>query len=155
LGPTVRVPVIVATMAATILANMLGDRNIWSAVVFATCNAGEAVLVAWLIERYFGLQFSLDRLRNVLGLLAAAIAGTAVSGVGGTLGYLLFHSSAAPAATIWHHWFTSDALGIITVAPLLIGLVAVGRDLPSRAEVIEGSAALAMLVVLNVLHIMA
>ena len=58
-------------MAATIAANLLGDRNIWSAIVFALCNAGEAVLVAALIEKHFGSLFSLDRPRNVIGLLAA------------------------------------------------------------------------------------
>ena len=47
-------------MAATIAANLLGDRNILSAIVFAVCNAFEAVLVAGLIERYFGLPFRLD-----------------------------------------------------------------------------------------------
>ena len=58
----------------------------------------------------------------MLGLLAAAIVGTAVSGVGGTAGYVLFQGSTTPALTIWYHWFASDALGILTVAPLLIGL---------------------------------
>ena len=53
----------------------------------------------------------------------AIIRALAVSGVGGTLGYLLFHQSTATALTIWHHWFTSDAIGIIAVAPLLIGFV--------------------------------
>ena len=86
LGPRARWPVVVGTMAATIVANLFGDRNLWSAVLFALCNAGEAVLAAWLIERYFGSDFRLGRLRNVLGLFAAAIAGTAVAAVGGTLG---------------------------------------------------------------------
>ena len=48
LGPAARVPVILGTMAATILANILGDRNVWSALVFAACNAGEAVLVVFV-----------------------------------------------------------------------------------------------------------
>ena len=55
LGPRARWPVVVGTMAATIVANLFGDRNLWSAALFALCNAGEAVLTAWLIERYFGL----------------------------------------------------------------------------------------------------
>src|ERR1043165_2500555 len=46
LGPRARIPVILGAMGATIVANLLGDRNIWSAIVFALCNAGEAVLVA-------------------------------------------------------------------------------------------------------------
>src|ERR1700687_4833995 len=72
LGPGARWPVAAGTMAATIVANLLGDRNLWSAVVFALSNAGEALLTAWLIERYLGSGFGLDRLRHVLGLLAAA-----------------------------------------------------------------------------------
>ena len=44
LGAKARLPVIVGVMAATIAANLLGDRNIPSSVVFAACNAFEAVL---------------------------------------------------------------------------------------------------------------
>ena len=145
LGPGARLPVAVGAMAATIVANLLGDRNIWSAIVFALCNAGEAVFVAGMIEFYLGSSFSLGSLRHVLGLLAAAILGTAVSGIGGTVGYVLFHSSTTPVLTIWYHWFASDALGIVTVAPLLIGLVSAARDPPPRSEVIEGAVALGAL----------
>ena len=57
LGRDARWPVAVGTMVATIVANLTGDRTVWSALVFALCNAGEALLAAWLIERYFGLEF--------------------------------------------------------------------------------------------------
>jgi PAS domain S-box-containing protein len=153
-GPPARWPVVAGAMAATLIANLLGDRTIWSAIVFAVCNAGEAVIVAALIERYFGADFDLGRLGHVLGFLAAVVAGTAISGIGGTLGYVLFHSSTAPALTIWYHWFTSDALGIITVAPLLIGLVAAARDPVPRHEIIEGSTALATLTLLSAVAIL-
>jgi signal transduction histidine kinase len=145
LGSGARLPVIAGTMAATVTANLLGDRNIGSAIVFALCNAGEAMLVAALIERHFGASFSLDKPRNVFGLLAATIVGTAISGIGGTTGFELFHGSPAPVLTIWHHWFASDALGIITVAPLLIGLAQAVRDPPPRSEVFEGAVVLAIL----------
>ena len=56
-------------MVATIVANLMGDRNLVSSMIFAVCNAGEVLLTAGLIERYFGWPFSLDRLRHVLGLL--------------------------------------------------------------------------------------
>jgi integral membrane sensor domain MASE1 len=147
LGPSARWPVIAGAMAATIVANLVGDRTIWSALFFAVCNAGEAVIVAGLVERYFGRAFSLGRLRHVLGLFAAAIVASAISGVGGAIGFL-FHSSTAPALTTWQHWFTADALGVVTVAPLLIGLASSLNDPPSRREFIEGIAALAILVVL-------
>jgi PAS domain S-box-containing protein len=77
-------------------------------------------------------------------LLAAAVA-AAISGIGGTLGYVWFHSSLAPLGSIWEHWFASDALGIVAVAPVLIGFASLHRNPPSRAELIEGGAALALL----------
>src|ERR1700686_2020999 len=58
LWPSARGPGAAGAMAATIVANLLGDRTIWSAIVFAVCNAGEAVLVAGIIEFYFGSSFS-------------------------------------------------------------------------------------------------
>jgi signal transduction histidine kinase len=137
LGPRARWPVVVGTMAATIAANLFGDRNLWSSVLFALCNAGEAVLAAWFIERYFGPGFRLGKLRNVLGLFAAAIIGTAASGIGGAVTFKLFHNASAVLAT-WQHWVASDGLGIITVAPLLIELASSSRDRMSRSELIEG-----------------
>jgi len=147
LGSRALLPVVAGTMAATVAANLLGDRNVLSAMVFALANAVEAGLVAALIERYFGPLFSLDRLRNVIGLLAAAIVATAISGIVGTLGFGIFHTSPASFATIWQHWLLSDALGIVTIAPLLIGLRAAVLDPPPHSEVTEGAAVLVMLII--------
>src|SRR5260221_668772 len=68
LGPRARLPVAAGAMAATIVANLMGDRTLFSAVVFGLCNAGEALLTAWLIERYFGLGSSFFCRRNFGGL---------------------------------------------------------------------------------------
>src|SRR6516225_10657858 len=144
IGPNVRWPVVIGTMAATIIANLLGDRNISSSIVFAICNAGEALLAASVIERSFGFPFDLDRLRHVLGLLGAAILATAVSGIGGALGFALFHESTGSIFATWQNWFASDALGIITIAPLVIGLASAAREPPTRSETIEGLVALAL-----------
>jgi signal transduction histidine kinase len=149
LGPRARWPVVVGTMVATIAANLSGDRNLWSAVLFALCNAGEAMLTAWLIGHYFGPDFRLSKLRNVLGLAAAAITATAVSGIGGALAFKLFHSTTTPILTIWQHWFASDGLGIITVAPLLIELGWASRDRPSLSELVEGALAVAALALVS------
>jgi integral membrane sensor domain MASE1 len=74
LGRDARLPVAGGAMVATIIASLMGDRNVWSATVLAFCNVGEALLAAWLIERYFGSGFTLGRLRSVLGLVAATAA---------------------------------------------------------------------------------
>jgi len=67
LGRTARIPIVIATMVATIAANMLGDRNLASAIMFAACNAAEAVIVAAVVERFSGPSNPLVRLRRVLG----------------------------------------------------------------------------------------
>lgn len=152
-GPHARWAVVAGTMVATIVANLLGDRNLLSSMVFAVCNAGEALLTAGLIERFFSSPFNLDRLRHVLGLLGAAIIATAVSGIGGTLGFALFHGAPASSFVTWQNWFASDALGIITIAPLIIGLASATREPPARNETIEGLVALASLVVMSVIVI--
>ena len=35
LGPAARLPVVIGIVGATIAANLLGDRNVWSSMVFA------------------------------------------------------------------------------------------------------------------------
>jgi PAS domain S-box-containing protein len=149
LGPRARLPVAAGAMAATIVANLMGDRTFFGAVVFGLCNAGEALLAAWLIERYFGLGFNLGKLSHVLGMLVCATVATAVSGIGGTAGFLYFHGTSAPILTIWQHWFASDALGIITVAPLIVEVASAARQPPTRRGLVEGVAALVALVILN------
>jgi PAS domain S-box-containing protein len=151
LGPAARWQIATGAMGATIVANLIGGRTFGASIVFALCNAGEALLCAALIERYFGPQFGLDRLRNVLGLLMGAIIATAASGIGGALAFKYLEHSTAPILTTWHHWFASDALGILTVAPLLIGIAAAVRDPPTQGELVEGSTALAVLALMGAL----
>jgi PAS domain S-box-containing protein len=138
LGRAARLPVASGVIVATIIANLMGDRSVWNATASALWNAGEALLAAWLVERYFGSSFTLDRLRNLLGLLAAAVVATAASGIGGMASFKLFDSPTAPMWTTWQHWFVSDSVGIITVAPLMIGLAKALREPPPRNEILEG-----------------
>src|SRR5215468_10065570 len=135
---TVRWSVVVGVIAATIAANLTNDRTIWASGAFALCNAGEALLVAWLVKRYVGRDFSLARIRHVAVFLGAAAVGTAISGVAGMLAYKLLHSPDVPALITWRHWFASDAMGIITVAPLMIWLVPVMRVPTPRGRLVEG-----------------
>ncbi|MGA7939156.1 MAG: hypothetical protein WCA43_04550, partial [Bradyrhizobium sp.] len=76
LGSALRWPVVVGVVAATIAADLLGDRNIWNSVFSAVANAGEAVIVAGLIHRYCRSPFELKELREVLALFGATAVGT-------------------------------------------------------------------------------
>src|SRR4029077_15212166 len=111
LGGAAPLPVVAGVVAATVAANLLGDRNIWSALVFALANATEAMLIALVIERYFAVPFALDQLRRVIGFVAAAILGCTVSGILGLWGYVFFHQSSASPAIIWYHSLAFDEIG--------------------------------------------
>ena len=136
LGPGARLPVAAGTIVASVPGNFLGSWSLGTSIVFALCNACQVLLMAGLIERYFGSAFSINSLRQVLGLVAAAIVGTVVAAIGGTAGVVFIEGSTAPALTIWLHWLTSKVPGIVAVAPLLIGLVSAARDPPSRSEIV-------------------
>jgi PAS domain S-box-containing protein len=145
LGPAARLPVAAAVATATIVANLTGDRNLPAAIVFALCNAGEATLIAVLIGRQHGPRFAVDSLSRVLGFFLATVVATALSGVGGAAGFVLFHGSEAPVLTTWFNWFASDALGVVAVAPLVIGIVRILEDPPDLGKLVEGVCILAVL----------
>ena len=151
LGSAARVPVAVGVMAATMLAGLTGDRiGLPAAVVFAMCNAGEALLIAWLIERHHGSGFSLDTLPRVLGFFLATGISTAASGVAAAAAFAIFHITDAPVVTTWLHWLASDTFGVMAVAPLAIGIVHSLRNPPDLAQVAEGACSLAVLAVASV-----
>jgi signal transduction histidine kinase len=144
-----RWPVAVGVTLATIAIHQLTADPLWAGTALGLSNAAEALITAELIELYFGTNFQFDRVVQVLGLLVAAIIGTVISGIGGAVTYRLFNGPSAGLLTTWQHWFASDAIGIIAVAPLVIGLAAALRQPPPRSELIEGAIALAALAVMT------
>jgi PAS domain S-box-containing protein len=149
LGPSVRLPVAAAVAIATTLSNLTIARNAWLATAFGLVNAGQALLTAWLIERWFGRAFKLEDVPQVLGFLVATAVGAAMAAFGAAVAVSLAEPTAS-APTVWRLWFASCSLGIITFAPLLIGLAEAVRELPARRELIEGTVGLVTLAVLNV-----
>jgi len=154
LGPRSRWPVAAGVTVATIVIHLLIADPLWAGAALGLSNAAEALITAALITRYFGTDFSIGRLRQILGLFLAAIVGTAVSGLGGAVTYRVFSGPSAEMLTTWQHWFASDAIGIVIVAPLVIGLTAAVRQPPPRSEIIEGTAALAALAVMTAIAIL-
>src|SRR6476661_2949795 len=139
LGPRARWPVFAGVMVATIANHLIIHDPLWAGVAFGLSNGAEALITAGLIHHYFGAGFNLGRIRHVVGLLAAAVVATTVSGVGGAVSYRLMRGASASILDSWQHWFASDLTGIIAVAPLVVGLAAVVRRPSPRSEVIEGT----------------
>jgi signal transduction histidine kinase len=153
LGPRARWPVSAGVTAATVAVHQLIADPLWAGIALGLSNAAEALITAGLLVRYFGADFSLGRLRAVVGLLLAAIVGTAISAIGGAVTYRLFQGPSATMLTTWQDWFASDVIGIIIVAPLTIGLPAAIRQPPPRSELIEGAVALLALALMTAIAI--
>jgi C4-dicarboxylate-specific signal transduction histidine kinase len=145
LGSRARWPVVSGVIVAVVADHLIMVDPLRVGIVFALSDAAETLIIAGLIECYFGTEFSLDRLRHVLGMLAAAVIGTCVSGIGGVTASVLLRSPTVPILTIWAHWVAANTIGFIAVAPLLIGLAAALRQRTRSSELFEGAAALTAL----------
>jgi PAS domain S-box-containing protein len=149
IGVGARLPVVGGVAIASVAASLLSGQNLAAATIFSLCNAGQALLVAGLIERRFGSDFRLESLSSVVGFIVAGVAGPALSAIPATAGFILFHSSDAPILTTWLNWLASDALGVIMVGPLFIGLGALRHDRPEKWELVEGILTLAALALMS------
>lgn len=151
LGPKSRLPIAAGVVAASIVVYLMEGGNAWSAPAFALCNAGEVVLAAWLLERWFGPGIKLEDLSQVLGLFLAAGIGAGLAAVAATAASVLFGQSMAQPFTTWHLWFAAHALGVVTVAPVLIGLTPASRQGLEARELTEGAVALVAVAVASAL----
>jgi PAS domain S-box-containing protein len=136
-GPRARPGLVIGVVVGNVAANLMSDRSILTSLFGGFCSAGEAVLAAWLLERWFGRAFTFGDLRRVTGFLVAAGLATAASAVGGAATMTLLHT-AASYWDVWRAWFLSGWVGIVVVAPFVIALGHLWREPPPRRLWIEG-----------------
>jgi integral membrane sensor domain MASE1 len=142
-GSRARWPVIAGVFIGAFLVPLVVlERGIWLSTIFATCDVAEPIIIAGFIARYFGDDFALDQLRKVIGFLGAAIAGAIPSSFGGAVASRLFVGPETEILMTWLDWWSEVAVGVVTVAPVIIGFSAALREPPPRSEWIEGSAGL-------------
>jgi PAS domain S-box-containing protein len=149
LGPNARMPVAVGVALALIASSLMIGRNPWLTLSFVVISVGQVLLTAWLIERWFGRVFNLDDASQVLGFLTASTLAAVIGAVGAAMALSFAEPTAFPPH-VWRIWFASCLIGMVTVAPLLIGLCAAVRELPTRRELIEGGVGLVALAALSV-----
>jgi len=116
-GRSALVPLAIGVMVGTVVATVLSDRSLATAVFKGFCYVTEPVIVAWLLARWFGPAFSFQDLRRVSGFLAAAVMAAAITGIGGAATITLLHTT-APFWDAWRAWSLADGVGILVVAPL-------------------------------------
>jgi len=112
-------------------------------------NTLEVVVAALILRRLAGRRPAMDRVGNVLALVAAAAIGTAISATFGATSLRL--GSVIPAGDfveVWRTWWLSDFSGALVVTPLVLTWAVYGLERLSRRELVEGAALLVVLVLL-------
>jgi signal transduction histidine kinase len=105
-----------------LLANVTSNEPLATACGIAVGNTVEGLVGAWLLHRIVGFRASLERLRDVLGLVI--LAGAASTMLSATIGVTsLCLGGVQPWGTygwLWWLWWLGDATGAVLVAPLLL-----------------------------------
>ena len=122
MGREARVSIAAAVALTTLIANLATRSGPGAGVVLALCNALECLAVAWIVERLDPDVARLERLRSFIVFMFAALAGSALAAVPAALALRSFGLSQSSLSDLWFVWFKSDAMGIVTIAPLLITL---------------------------------
>jgi signal transduction histidine kinase len=112
-------------------------------------NTLAVVLAAVLLRRLTGGRAALERVVDVLALVACAVAAAAVSAAfGPTSLWLGDVVSTGELGRVFRTWALSDASGVLVVAPVVLTWAARGRAGMGRRAAIEGAVVLTVLVVL-------
>jgi signal transduction histidine kinase len=91
------------------------------ALGLALGNTLEALVGAYLLNRFFKFHPAIDRIQDVVGLIVVSLFATTVSATIGT-GTLVLTGMSGPdnLAAIWLTWWIGDLLGALVVAPILM-----------------------------------
>ena len=116
-------------------------------------NMAEIIVGAWLLRRLIGPRAKLDRVQQVLGMVLAVGAATAISATVGTISMLagdVIDLSQVP--TFWRTWFLGDTSGALVVIPLILTWRH-PRTAWLRLRTLEGLLLVTMVVVLATLAV--
>lgn len=118
-----------------------------AALGIAGGNTIEALLGAFLVNRYAGGRRAFDHPPNVFRFVAfGALVATTTSATIGVLTLCLSGSAPWPAfGSVWLTWWFGDAMGALLFTPFLLAWNAGERVVWTRAKVLEAAVVLAFL----------
>jgi len=135
---------------AAVLANLSVGVPALAALAIGAGNTLEALGGAYLLRHVVRFRPSLQRVRDVLGLvfLAAALSTMVSATIGVTVAWLGGVVPGSAFGTAWRTWWQGDAMGDLVVAPLLLIWPTHSRLRLSRRKSVEAAALLAGLILL-------
>src|SRR5438093_150532 len=139
-----------AIFVGAFLVNVTTAGNVATAFAIATGNTLEALVGAWLVNRFAGGTNVFDRLQGVFKFALAAGISTIISPAFGvtSLGVAGFADWANYGA-IWLTWWLGDATGDLVFTPLVLLWSVASKRRWNKKEAAEVGALLLLLVVLS------
>jgi PAS domain S-box-containing protein len=100
--------------------NLLVGKSLWVSLAFAFVNSFEGCVGAWLLLRCCGPRPTLSKVREVLGLIV--LAGLVSPALAATLATVVVVMELGMSYFwhVWYAWWTSDVLGVLLVAPVIM-----------------------------------
>jgi signal transduction histidine kinase len=132
---------------------LLGDGAlpIGSLLGQQTGNMAEIVVGALLLRRLIGPNAAMDRVEQIIGMLVAVGAATAISANVGTVSMVAGGVvDASDAAEFWRTWWLADTSGGLVVLPLLLAWAHDPAGAWRRIRTWEGAAMIACVTALSV-----
>jgi integral membrane sensor domain MASE1 len=132
---------------------LLGDGAlpIGSLLGQQTGNMAEIVVGALLLRRLIGPNVAMDRVEQIVGMLVAVGAATAISATVGTVSMVAGGVvDASGAAEFWRTWWLADTSGGLVVLPLLLAWAHDPAGAWRRIRTWEGAAMIACVTALSI-----
>ncbi|HZV76629.1 MAG TPA: MASE1 domain-containing protein [Candidatus Babeliales bacterium] len=126
------------------ISNTLTGEPTWTAAAIAAGNTLGPLATVALLRRAFDFDNGLERVGDVLALIASGAAGMIVTATNGAAQLALAGlTSWSSYAGVWWVWWAGDTTGVLLIAPLILTLAT-----PRRAQPEAGRAEYAILLVL-------
>jgi diguanylate cyclase (GGDEF)-like protein len=140
---------------AAFAVNMLTAGNLATSLGIGIGNTLEAVVGAYLVNRFAGGAKAMERTRDIVlfGLLAGIVSTTVSPTIGVTSLCLGGFAEWDRFATIWSTWWLGDCVGNLAVAPALLLWSADPREILSRRNAAKSVEAIALLVCLGLVSL--
>jgi integral membrane sensor domain MASE1 len=108
--------------------NALMREPIWTAAAIAVTNTLGPLATAFVLRR-LGFDSALERIRDVVSLVAAAAVGMTITATNGVAQLALAGIvSWAPYAGVWWVWWAGDAAGVLLFAPIILTVAVRSRS---------------------------
>ena len=110
-----------AVAVGAFVVNLTTAGSIASSLGIAFGNTLEALVGAWLVDRFAGGRHAFDRPRDIFAFVGCVIPGTLLSAsLGVTTLVLGNHARWSDFATIWTTWALGDITGALIFTPLVL-----------------------------------